>query len=172
MWIWMRKGILIFHPDMNPDPDPHPNKNPDPHPDWHKKSESASGSNFSPWNGSGYRPYCSFQIKAQTLKKCSNRLIFHTFRLVICKLMRAVPDPAYHFDAKYGSWFLFDVDPDPDFYLMRIQVTQWCGSMRIRIHNTACKCTVQTDCGEHATYMCFVCAGGASSWFWYVNGLI
>ncbi len=172
MWIWMKKGILmflcrsgwgsgfLFDADADLDPTFHPDTNPDPDPHLHqikiqicnriniKKSESASGSNFSPWNGSGYRSYCSFQIKAQTLKKGSNRLIFDTFRLFICKLMRAVPDPSYHFDAKYGSWFLFDVDPDPDFYLMRIQVTQWWGSMRIRIHNTGCKCTVQTDCRE------------------------
>ncbi len=33
-------------------------------------------------------PDPSFQIKAQTMKKCSNRLVFHTFWLVICKLMR------------------------------------------------------------------------------------
>ncbi len=46
----------------------------------------------------------------------------------------------------------FHPETDPDFYLMRIQVTQWWGSMRIRIHNTGCKCTVQTDCREHATY--------------------
>jgi hypothetical protein len=32
-------------------------------------------------------PVPSFKIKAQTLKKWSNRLIFHTFWLVICKLM-------------------------------------------------------------------------------------
>jgi hypothetical protein len=34
-------------------------------------------------------PDPSFQIKAKTLKKCSNRLIFYTFWLVICKLMRS-----------------------------------------------------------------------------------
>ncbi len=38
------------------------------------------------WCGSGSE--ASFQIKAQKLKKCSNRLIFHTFWLGICKLMR------------------------------------------------------------------------------------
>jgi hypothetical protein len=51
------------------------------------------------------------------LKKCSNRLIFHTFWLVICKI-DADPDPvpgtAYHSDA--------DPDADPDFYLMRIRI--------------------------------------------------
>ncbi len=41
------------------------------------------------------------------LKKHSNRLIFHTFWLVICKLMRA--------------------DPDHNFYLMRIRIFIWCG---------------------------------------------
>jgi hypothetical protein len=30
----------------------------------------------------------SFQIKAQTLEKCSNRLLFHTLWLVISKLMQ------------------------------------------------------------------------------------
>ncbi len=33
-------------------------------------------------------PDPSLQIKAQTHEKCLNRLIFHTFWLVICKLMR------------------------------------------------------------------------------------
>jgi hypothetical protein len=33
-------------------------------------------------------PDPSFQIKAQNLKKCSKRLIFHTFWTVICKLMQ------------------------------------------------------------------------------------
>ncbi len=33
-------------------------------------------------------PNPRFQIKAQTFKKCSNRLIFHKFLVVICKLMR------------------------------------------------------------------------------------
>jgi hypothetical protein len=33
-------------------------------------------------------PDPSVQVKGRTLEKCSNRLIFHTFWLVICKLMR------------------------------------------------------------------------------------
>ncbi len=33
-------------------------------------------------------PDPSFPIKAQNLEKCKNRLLFHTFWLVICKLMR------------------------------------------------------------------------------------
>jgi len=33
-------------------------------------------------------PDPGFQIKTQTLEKCSCRVIFHTFWLVICKLMR------------------------------------------------------------------------------------
>jgi hypothetical protein len=51
------------------------------------------------------------------LEKCSNRLIFHTFWLVISKI-DADPDPAYNFDADpdadpYPAYH-FDVDPDPD----------------------------------------------------------
>ena len=33
-------------------------------------------------------PDLSFQIRMKPLKKFSNRLIFHTFWFVICKLMR------------------------------------------------------------------------------------
>jgi len=33
-------------------------------------------------------PDTSFQMKAQTIEKCTNRLIFQSFWLVICKLMR------------------------------------------------------------------------------------
>ncbi len=55
-------------------------------------------------------PDPSFQIKAQTLKKCSNRLIFQTF-CQICKLMRI------------RIWFRIQlVDPDPYFYLMQIWI--------------------------------------------------
>ncbi len=55
-----------------------------------------------------------FQIKRlKKLKKCSNRLIFHTFLLVISKLMGIHPDPAYHFDADPGPSFQVDADPDP-----------------------------------------------------------
>jgi hypothetical protein len=53
-----------YHSNADQDPTFHSDANPDPDPD----------------------PI--FQIKAQILKKCSNRLIFHTFWLFICKLMR------------------------------------------------------------------------------------
>ncbi len=33
-------------------------------------------------------PDSSFQIKAQNFEKCLKRLVFHTFWLVVCKLMR------------------------------------------------------------------------------------
>ncbi len=71
-------------------------------------------------------PDPSFQKKAQTLEK--ERLVFHTFWLVICILTRIRIQ--LHFDA----------DPVPDFYLMWIQILifiscgcgsrlpKWCGS--------------------------------------------
>jgi hypothetical protein len=62
-------------------------------------------------------PESNFQIKAQILeglKKCSNTLLFHTFWLVICKLMRI--------------WIQIIT-------LMRIRI-QIITLMRIRIHNT------------------------------------
>ncbi len=49
------------------------------------------------------------QFKAKTLKKCSNRFIFHTFWLVICKLVRQLI-----IDTNPDSTFQFDVNPDPD----------------------------------------------------------
>ncbi len=68
----------------------------------------------------------SFQIKAQTPGSYS----IH-FGLSSAKQIDAHPvlDPAYHFDA------VPDADPDPDLYLMRIQVTKMM-CIRIRIHNT------------------------------------
>jgi hypothetical protein len=48
-------------------------------------------------------PKPSFQIKAQNLEKCANKLIFHTYILACLLQIDADPDPAYHFDA----------DPDP-----------------------------------------------------------
>ncbi len=92
----------MFNADAGPDPTSHPVADPDPDP--------------------------SFHIKTQTLKKMLKyrvRLIFHTFWIVIYKLMRMrirfrIPY-SYHFDADP------DADPDPDFYLMRLQM---------RIHNT------------------------------------
>ncbi len=67
--LWCGSGCLsgfrfLFDSDAVPDPTFHPDEDPDPFPD------------------------PSFQIKAQTLKKCSNRLIFQTFWLIICRLMR------------------------------------------------------------------------------------
>jgi hypothetical protein len=47
----------------------------------------------------------------EPLKNCSNRLIFHTFWLVICKLMRI--------------WIRFQIQP---ITLMRIRIFIWCGS--------------------------------------------
>jgi hypothetical protein len=75
-----------------------------------------SGSDISPWCGCGPvdadpDPDPSFQVKAQPLiKRSKNRLIFHKFwrvanwcgsgyRLSLC--------------CGSGSWFLFDVDPNP-----------------------------------------------------------
>jgi hypothetical protein len=64
MWIQMQIWILILF-DADADLDPfHPDADADQDPD------------------------PSFRIKAQTLEKCSNRLIFHTYWVVICKLMR------------------------------------------------------------------------------------
>ncbi len=187
MWIWMRKGILMFlcqsgcgsglkcdadadldpsfHPDTNPDPDPHLHQIKIQIRNWIdiKKSESTSGSNFSPWNGSGYRSYCSFQIKAQTLKKCSNRLIFHTFRLVICKFIQIGSGFGSSLSlwclsrCRSGSWFLVDEDLNHDFiwYGCGSRLSKWCGSMRIwirmwiRIHNmdvsARCRQTVESS---------------------------
>jgi hypothetical protein len=55
-------------------------------------------------------PDPSFQIKAQNLKKCSNRFIFQY--IWACHLLiDAVPDPAYHFDADPNPTFQFDADP-------------------------------------------------------------
>jgi hypothetical protein len=56
---------------------------------------------------------------AQTLEKGLNRLIFHTFWLDICKLMRT----RIRFRIQLIN---YDADPDPVFYmtLMRIQVTK------------------------------------------------
>jgi hypothetical protein len=50
-------------------------------------------------------PDPKFRRKAQNLEKCLNRLIFHTFWLVLQIDADPYPDLAYHFDA----------DPHPDF---------------------------------------------------------
>ncbi len=85
--------------------------------------EFRCGSVFIIWCGSGSISY--LQTKAQTLEKVLNRLIFHTFWLDICKLMRI--------RIRFRNQ-LINFDADPAFYLMRmrIQVTKM---MRIRIHN-------------------------------------
>ncbi len=95
-------------------------------------------------------PAPSFQIKAQTLeKKCSNRLIFQTFWLLICKLMRirirfqiqliTVMRIRIQIFILCGSGFLFDADAYPG-------LPNLCGPIRIRtrIHNTGTKGTVYT----------------------------
>jgi len=62
-------------------------------------------------------PDPSFQIKAQNLKKCSNRPKFT--HILACHLqIDADPDPAYHLDADPDPTFQFDADqcgsiPDP-----------------------------------------------------------
>jgi hypothetical protein len=77
-------------------PDTHPDPNPDP----------------------------SFQIKAQTLEKCSSRL--NSIRLPCHLQIDGDPD---HFDANP------DTDPDPDFYLMRMRIRLWIQvSKMMRIH--------------------------------------
>jgi hypothetical protein len=56
-------------------------------------------------------------------KKCSKRLIFHTFWLVICKFMRI----------RFRIQLNTDADPNPDFYLMRMRIQV---AKMMRIHNT------------------------------------
>ncbi len=91
-------SVFLFDADPDPTFLPDPDADPAPYPD------------------------PSYQIKTQTFENCSKRLIFHTFLLVICKLMRI------RFRIKLNT----DADPNPDFYLMRmrIQVTKM-----MRIHN-------------------------------------
>jgi hypothetical protein len=79
-------------------------------------------------------PDPSFQVKAQNLEKVlmACRLIFHTFWLVVCKLMRMRiqliifdpdpgPYPAYHFDADPDSNFQFNADPDPQHHVQQFK---------------------------------------------------
>jgi hypothetical protein len=83
-----------YHHNADPDPTFHPDADPDPEP--------------------------SFQIKAQTLEKV---LIFHTFWLVICKLMwiRIPLITLIRMRIRilifiwFGSGFLFDADADPGY---------------------------------------------------------
>ncbi len=62
------------------------------------------------------------KYRLNTLKKCSNRVLFHTFWLVIFNIdADPDPEPAYHFDANPDPayyvdpdpTFQFDADPDP-----------------------------------------------------------
>ncbi len=110
---WCESGFFFLSDaDANPYPDP----------------------TFHPDGVTNVDPYRSFQIKAPTqpLKKCSNRLIFHTFWLVICKLCGSSSGSSLSLWCGSGSWFLFDADPDFYVVRMRIQVIKM-----MRIHNTA-----------------------------------
>ncbi len=119
IWCGSRCGSGFFF-DSDPDPTFHPDANsvPDPDP--------------------------SFQIEAKTLK-CLNRLIFHTFWLVVRKLMRIRIRFRIQLitlmqirilifiwsGSRSGFFFVADANPDLD-----PGYQKWCGSMRIRIHNT------------------------------------
>ncbi len=74
----------------------------------------------------------SFQIKAQTLEKVLNWVIFHTLWLVICKLMRT----RFWIQLITLMWIRIRI-----FIWCGSKLLKWCGSisirMRIRIHNTA-----------------------------------
>ncbi len=81
---------------------------------------SRSGSDFSPWCWSGSGSRSQLANKGSYSQKCSNRQIFHTFWKIDADPYPVLdPVPAYHFDS----------DPDPNVYLMRIQVTKM-----MRIH--------------------------------------
>jgi hypothetical protein len=69
-----------FHADPDPDPARHFDADPDPDPACHFHADPDLSFHFD----ADLDP--SFQ-KGSTLKKCLNRLICHTFWLVICKLM-------------------------------------------------------------------------------------
>jgi hypothetical protein len=52
------------------------------------------------------------KLGLKTLKKCPNRLIFHTVYILAChRQFDANPDPAYHYDEDPA--YNFDADPDP-----------------------------------------------------------
>ncbi len=73
---------IRINTDPGPDPASHFNADPDPDPTFHLLSGSSP----------------SFQIKAQSLKKYSNMLIFHT--ILSCHLhIKEDPDPTFQFDA-------------------------------------------------------------------------
>ncbi len=82
--------------------------NADPDPDFYLM-RMRIGSDFSPWCGSVFRP--SFQKRIKPLKKCSNRLIFHTFWLVVCKLYAVCERIRIIIFIWCRSGFLFDADP-------------------------------------------------------------
>ena len=63
------------------------------------------------------------------MKKCSNRLIFHTFLACHLKLDADLDpayyfdrDPDYHFDADPDPTFQFDEDPDPQHWWQGLPV--------------------------------------------------
>ncbi len=89
---WCGSGFLfVFNADAGPDPTFHPDADPDLDPD------------------------PSFHIKTQTLEKMlkyRGRLIFHTFWIVIYKLMWI----------RSGSRYRYSFVANPDFYLMRIRM--------------------------------------------------
>jgi hypothetical protein len=72
----------------------------------------------------------SFQIKAQikTLKKCSNRLIFLPFWLVICKLIRI----------RIRYPFQLDADPDPQHTAHHCDNSEQCGGSGMFIPDPNC----------------------------------
>ncbi len=76
------------HFDADPDSTYHPDADPDADLDSKFLFDADQHSNFHPDADPGLDPDPSFQIKAQTIEKVLNMLIFHTFWLVICKLMR------------------------------------------------------------------------------------
>jgi hypothetical protein len=100
-------------------------------------------------------PDPSFQIKAKTLKKCPNRLLFHTFWLVICKL---IPDPAYHFDADSDPTFQFEA-----IWLKTIFVTKSLFLIVIKRQNNLCKFFSFTFfCFCQYFKICHQCCGSGS----------
>jgi hypothetical protein len=77
-----------FYFDADPDPTFHPDADPDPYPTFHPDADPDPYSTFHPvWIRIRVQILASKE-GLKPLKKCSNRLIFHTFWLVICKLMR------------------------------------------------------------------------------------
>ncbi len=79
---------LMRTPDADPDPACHFDADADPDPACHFDADADPDPTFH-FDADPYPdPDPSIQIKGpKTLKKCSNKFIFHTFWLVICKLM-------------------------------------------------------------------------------------